>query len=97
MKHPELDDLSTDQAPFEGTGASASSTRIHWFSRVMESPFLFPAVAILVLAAIWGATLNLIDVEHTQAGKTAAALSHELAATYEAQVVRALREIDMTL
>ncbi len=63
----------------------------------MESPFLFPAVAILVLAAIWGATLNLIDVEHTQAGKTAAALSHELAATYEAQVVRALREIDMTL
>jgi len=63
----------------------------------MESHILFPAIAVLVLAAIWGTTLNLIKVERTAAEQTAAALSHELAQTYEAQVVRALREIDQTL
>ena len=63
----------------------------------MESPILFPAIAVLVLAAIWGTTLNLIKVERTAAEQTAAALSHELAQTYESQVVRALREIDQTL
>jgi diguanylate cyclase (GGDEF)-like protein len=97
MKNPDLDDLPADQATLKDAGIPASSTRIHWFSHVIESPILFPAIAVLVLAAIWGTTLNLIKVERAAAEKTAAALSHELAETYEAQVVRALREIDETL
>ncbi|MBP8295308.1 MAG: EAL domain-containing protein [Burkholderiales bacterium] len=58
---------------------------------------LFPAIAILILAMIWGTTLNRIDAEHANAGRAAAVSSRELAETYEAQVVRALREIDQTL
>ncbi len=93
----EKPDLSAEQAPLNHNVVPASSTRIHWFSHVIESSFLFPAIAVLVLAAIWGTTLNLIKVERTAAEQTAAALSHELALTYESKVVRALREIDQTL
>ena len=50
-----------------------------------------------MLAAIWGTTLNLINVERTAAEQTAAVASRELAETYESQVIRALREIDQTL
>ena len=62
-----------------------------------EAQILFPAAAIVVLVLIWGTTLNLISVERAAAERAAAASSHELADTYEAQVVRALREIDQTL
>jgi diguanylate cyclase (GGDEF)-like protein len=50
-----------------------------------------------VLALIWGGTLNLIHVERTDATAASAAAALELLNTYEAQVVRALREIDQTL
>jgi hypothetical protein len=58
---------------------------------------LFPALTVLILGAIWGATLNLIKVERSGAEAAAAAASLELVNTYKAQVVRALREIDQTL
>jgi diguanylate cyclase (GGDEF)-like protein len=62
-----------------------------------EPYILLPAIAILVLAGIWGTTLILIRGENAAAERAAAVLSRELAGTYEAQVVRALREIDQTL
>ncbi len=68
-----------------------------WFSRATEPHILFPAIAILGLGAIWGTTVNLINVERTAAENTAAVTSREVAETYEAQVIRALREIDQTL
>lgn len=58
---------------------------------------LYPAIVVLALAAIWGTTPNLIEGERAAAERTAAVLTHQLAETYEAQVVRALREIDQTL
>jgi diguanylate cyclase (GGDEF)-like protein len=51
----------------------------------------------LLLAGIWTATLGLIRVKHADAEHVAALSSRELLSTYEAQVVRALREIDQTL
>ncbi len=75
--------------------ASAISRR--WFAQTTEPYILFPAIAVIVLGVIWGTTLNLIDVERVGAERAAAASSRELAETYEAQVVRALREIDHTL
>ena len=68
-----------------------------WLNRATEPHVLFPAIAVLILAMIWGTTLNRIDAEHAAAGRAAAVSSRELAETYEAQVVRALREIDQTL
>lgn len=90
-------DLFAAQAPLNNTGIPAASTRIHWFSHLIQSTILFPVIVVLVLAAIWGTTLSLIKVERTAAEQAAVALSLELANTYESQVVRALREIDQTL
>jgi diguanylate cyclase (GGDEF)-like protein/PAS domain S-box-containing protein len=53
--------------------------------------------AIVGLGMIWGTTLNLIRVETDIESRAVAASSVELAETYEAQVVRALREINHSL
>ncbi len=79
MKDTDLDDSSADQTPLNDTEAPSSSTRIPWFSHLIASPILFPAIIIFVLAAIWGTTLSLIKIERTAAEQKAAALSHELA------------------
>src|ERR1700691_5872848 len=68
-----------------------------WLSRLTEPEILFPALTILVLGVIWGGTLNLMRVARANAAKTSAATTLELVDTYEAQIVRALREIDQTL
>ncbi|MDP2031194.1 MAG: EAL domain-containing protein [Thiobacillus sp.] len=76
---------------------SATATLRRWLGRVTEPAILFPTIAIFALAVIWGMTLNLIKVERTAAEHTAAVSSRGRVETYEAQVVRALREIDQTL
>jgi diguanylate cyclase (GGDEF)-like protein/PAS domain S-box-containing protein len=64
----------------------------------LAEPYVFfPFVAVVLLGVIWGLTLNLIRVEREVALKSAASSSLEFADTYEAQVVRAFREIDNTL
>ena len=68
-----------------------------WLTRLTEPHILFPALTVLVLGLIWGATLNLIKVEGAHAAAASATATLELLNTYKAQVVRALREIDQTL
>jgi diguanylate cyclase (GGDEF)-like protein len=65
--------------------------------RVTEPQVLFPLIAIVLLAVIWGTTAGAIRVRQSDAAHAAAVSSHELLGTYEAQVVRALREIDHAL
>jgi diguanylate cyclase (GGDEF)-like protein len=96
MENPKADDLPDDKATLKDSLIQASTPE-HWFSYVAESRFLFPAIAVVVLAVIWGTTLNLIKIERTAVEQSTAESSHELTLTYEAQVVRALREIDQTL
>jgi diguanylate cyclase (GGDEF)-like protein len=76
---------------------SAATLLRRWSGQATEPYLLFPVIALVVLGVIWGTTLNLINVERVGAERAAAASSRELAETYEAQVVRALREIDHTL
>ncbi len=66
-------------------------------ARLTEPQILFPVLTALVLAVIWGTTLNLIKLERARAETAAAAASLDLVNTYKAQVVRALHEIDQTL
>src|ERR1700722_20009089 len=66
-------------------------------ARLTEPQIMFPALTVLVLAVIWGTTLNLIKLERARAETAAAAVSLELVNTYKAQVVRALHEIDQSL
>jgi diguanylate cyclase (GGDEF)-like protein len=65
--------------------------------RLAEPQILFPLIAVAWLAVIWAVTLGLIRIKHTEAEHDAAASSRELVGTYEAQVVRVMREIDQTL
>jgi diguanylate cyclase (GGDEF)-like protein len=75
----------------------ASSLEPRRLHSATEPHILFPAIAIIVLAMIWWTTLNLIRVERSAAALTATVSARELAETYEAQTVRALREIDQAL
>lgn len=70
---------------------------MHWLHHAVEPHFLFPAITLIVLALIWGSTLNRIRTDRIAAEHSAAVSAQQLAETYEAQVVRALREIDLTL
>ena len=65
--------------------------------RLLEHHMLFPISMMLLLGVIWGTTWNLIWIERNAAERAAAASTRELTETYEAQVVRALHEIDQTL
>ncbi|MCC5882865.1 MAG: EAL domain-containing protein [Halomonas sp.] len=82
--------------PRPGTPAPAPS-RQRWLHRLVEPSALFSGLALLSLVAIWLVTWSLVDREHSAADRRAAALTADMAETYEAQVVRALREIDTTL
>jgi diguanylate cyclase (GGDEF)-like protein len=65
--------------------------------RLAEPQILFPLIAVIWLAITWGATFGLIKIKHGAAEHDAQVSSGELLGTYEAQVVRVLREIDQTL
>jgi diguanylate cyclase (GGDEF)-like protein len=65
--------------------------------RVTEPQILFPLIAALLLTVMWGTTWSVLKVRQADAEHAAAVSSRELLGTYEAQVVRALREIDQTL
>jgi diguanylate cyclase (GGDEF)-like protein len=66
-------------------------------SRLMEPQVIFPLIAVFLLAAIWGTSVDVIRVKQSAAEHSAAVSTRELLDTYEAQVVRALREIDQAM
>ncbi len=66
-------------------------------ARLTEPHVLFPAFALVGLCGIWGATYLLIRAERSNVEHAALVSTRELVETYEAQVVRAVREIDLTL
>ena len=65
--------------------------------RLAEPSVLFPTIAVLLLSVIWTATVELVKARFSDAQRAAALSNRELLGTYEAQVVRALREIDQSL
>src|SRR6185436_4254221 len=67
------------------------------FGRATEPLILFPLIAAALLAVIGAGTYGLIRLKYTEAERAASVSARELLDTYEAQVVRALREIDQTL
>ncbi|MEO7795335.1 MAG: EAL domain-containing protein [Thermoanaerobaculia bacterium] len=69
----------------------------HRLARLAEPYVLFPVFALLGLSILWGATYLLLRAGRTNVERAALASTRELAETYEAQVVRAVREIDLTL
>jgi hypothetical protein len=64
---------------------------------VARPQILFPLIAPFTLARIWVTALSIIRVEDAAAAHAAAASTSVLLSAYEAQVVRNLRAIDLTL
>ncbi len=69
----------------------------NWRARLTDPPFLFSLIALAVLVLIWTTTINLANRETAATARAGKSLAGDVADTYEAQVVRALREIDHTL
>ena len=65
--------------------------------RLIEAPAVFTLLGVLILVVVWATAFNLGQRERTAADRTAMALAADVANTYEAQMVRALREMDNTL
>jgi diguanylate cyclase (GGDEF)-like protein len=65
--------------------------------RLADPAVVFPVTAMMLLTVIWTATVELIKLNRSDAEHVAAGSSQGLLDTYEAQVVRALGEIDQTL
>jgi diguanylate cyclase (GGDEF)-like protein len=86
-----------DTARIRALQHPAASWHQTWLLQVAESHFLFPFLAVLVLSLVWEGTLNYIAIDRANATAASMAAALELVNTYEAQVIRALREIDQTL
>jgi diguanylate cyclase (GGDEF)-like protein len=79
--------------------SSASRWRplLAWWEHVITPVLPFVIFAVVVLALIWGVTFSLQAADHTAADRTAFVSSREQFETYQAEVVRALREVDEAL
>ena len=94
---PVAHDLRAAPPASEDAPAPVAVASTRWWQLATEPYILFPLVAVVALAAIWGTTLIQIRDERAAAAHATATSSHELVELYETQVVRALREIDLTL
>lgn len=97
MKEQITDEAPTQRVALNVTWVSVAAALRRLLSQTTEPHILYPTIAIFILSIFWWTTLNLINNEIAAAEHAAAVSSRELAETYEAQVVRALREIDQTL
>src|ERR1044072_3430431 len=75
---------------------SAAPFRGKWV-RVSEPRILFPVATILLIAAIWGTTFTFLRIRYADAAAATEVSTRELLSTYEAQVGRAVREIEQAI
>lgn len=79
------------------TSVNHSAFQGHRMHRLLDPVAVFSVITILLLAVIWFFTFNLSAREYLAAEHNAANMVVDFTNTYEAQMVRALREIDNTL
>jgi diguanylate cyclase (GGDEF)-like protein len=77
--------------------AQAAAALRRLLGHAIEPHILFPGIAIALLAIIWGTTLQSANEALAAAERALAISAQYQSETYEAQLVRALREIDQTL
>ncbi|MFL6632061.1 MAG: EAL domain-containing protein [Massilia sp.] len=75
----------------------ASALLRNALDRVLIPHIILRSLAVLMLIMIWGATWSFVNAELHAAKQSTSASSRRQADIYEAQVARALREIDQTL
>jgi hypothetical protein len=88
---------SSTAVPTQGIVAPLKNSVHRLFGRATEPQILFPFIAVFLLTVVWVSTFGILKVKRAAAEHTAAISSRDLLDTYEAQVVRALHEINQTL
>jgi diguanylate cyclase (GGDEF)-like protein len=83
--------------PAPSAAAQAPQQRRHRWGHLSEPRVLFPLLSVLLLGVLWTATVGLIRQEYANGRAAAIAATQKITETYEAQIVRSLREIDRTL
>jgi diguanylate cyclase (GGDEF)-like protein len=68
-----------------------------FLQKLTEPQFLFPGLTCVLLIAIWANTLRNIDSRLQARTALAQESARDMAETYQAQLMRALREIELTL
>ncbi|MEO8064075.1 MAG: ATP-binding protein [Pseudomonadota bacterium] len=86
-----------DAIPITAVQRHAPTGARAFFTRLGEPQILFPCIAVFVLAMIWATTFGVIRAKDAAATHAAAESTSVFLSAYEAQVVRNLREIDLTL
>ncbi|MBQ5948406.1 EAL domain-containing protein [Massilia sp. ST3] len=76
---------------------SRRSLLSRWLGIGLETYVSLPLFALLLVGALWFATLHVIDSERSAAQEAALDATRELVDTYEAQMARSLSGIDQTL
>lgn len=94
-----MNDVLTPPPAPDGAGhhPDPETERSRWHHRLAEASVLFPIIGAVILMVLWAGTLNLVNVQHESADRSARVAAAELVETYEAQMLRVLREVDQTL
>ena len=71
-----------------------SNRKLSW---IIQPHVLFPVLAMVFVTMIWCTAVEMLRMEHQATERNAINLDTEMLETYEAQVVRVLRDIDHTL
>ena len=86
-----------DESEEQGKNSAPSPVESNSPHKIIEPLIFYPGALIVSLIILWITTFNIIAANHQRAQESAITSTAELAQTYEAQVVRALQEIDNAL
>ena len=86
-----------DESEEHGQNSASSPIEPNNRHKIIEPLIFYPTALIASLIILWVTTFNIVAANHQRAQESATTSATELAQTYEAQVVRALREIDQAL
>ncbi len=86
---------SADRPQVQNSASSTDQQRHPLY--IIEPQLFYPVLLIILLVILWITTFSLISANHQRAQESTISSATALLHTYEAQVVRALREIDQAL
>lgn len=81
----------------QGQNSASSTDQQRHPLYIIEPQLFYPVLLITLLLILWITTFSLISANHQRAQESTISSATALLHTYEAQVVRALREIDQAL
>lgn len=81
----------------QGQNSASSTDQQRHPLYIIEPQLFYPVLLITLLVILWITTFSLISANHQRAQESTISSATALLHTYEAQVVRALREIDQAL